>query len=237
MVYRGGVAEERLHHNYQLRIGDLRGENIRTLLAHDEEEIVGFIPRIPKGEWVRELTQKKIQLTDYTSSSPEIEVLVGNDYEGMLLTGQIASLKCGVTAVQYVWGWALSGRRPTSLRSTAVSLLACQSPVAVKRESQSEDNKASRHAVCLPWRVRPTATSEEVEERPIKRRRKRRYFPHPRSHFNPADLPYRGHPQRELIESRWKMERPNVRWWEGMEWRRSKPRYRDKSTNNNNNNK
>ncbi|OXA42944.1 Prothrombin [Folsomia candida] len=101
MVYRGGVTAERLHHNYQLRIADLSGRNTRTLLAHDEEEIVGFIPRIPRGEWMKQLTQKQIRVSDLQSNNPEIEILVGNDYEGMLMTGHIESLDCGVTAIHF----------------------------------------------------------------------------------------------------------------------------------------
>ncbi|OXA42810.1 hypothetical protein Fcan01_22652 [Folsomia candida] len=116
-----------LHHNYQLKIGDLNGRHTRTLVAHDEEEIVGFIPRIPRGEWIKELARKKVSVTDFSSANPEIEVLVGNDYEGMLMTGRIESLECGVTAIQYVWGWALSGRRPEgrySLASRNIRLIA-----------------------------------------------------------------------------------------------------------------
>lgn len=182
MVYRGGVTAERLHHNYQLRIADLSGRNTRTLLAHDEEEIVGFIPRIPRGEWMKQLTQKQIRVSDLQSNNPEIEILVGNDYEGMLMTGHIESLDCGVTAIQYVWGWALSGRRPEGRSSAAVSLslLACQGsitslwsleslgimdPAEMKNETERGEetikkfkqtvsrNEEGRYSIRLPWIV------------------------------------------------------------------------------------
>ncbi|XP_021960216.1 uncharacterized protein LOC110856083 [Folsomia candida] len=182
MVYRGGVTKELLHHNYQLKIGDLSGRHIRTLVAHDEEEIVGFIPRIPRGEWMQQLAQKQISIPDFHSSNPEIEVLVGNDYEGMMMTGRIESLECGVTAIQYVWGWALSGRRPVGVNTAAVSLslVSCQAsitslwsleslgitdPAEVKSKTEREEDtlrkfgesvtqKADgRFSVRLPWIV------------------------------------------------------------------------------------
>ncbi|XP_035715302.1 uncharacterized protein LOC118438727 [Folsomia candida] len=182
MIYRGGVTEQMLHHNYQLKIGDLNGRHTRTLVAHDEEEIVGFIPRIPRGEWIKELARKKVSVTDFSSANPEIEVLVGNDYEGMLMTGRIESLECGVTAIQYVWGWALSGRRPEGVNTAAVSisLLSCQEsitslwsleslgitdPAEVKSKTEREEdtlrkfqetvkqNEEGRYSVRLPWIV------------------------------------------------------------------------------------
>ncbi|OXA50594.1 hypothetical protein Fcan01_14437 [Folsomia candida] len=193
MIYRGGVTERMLHHNYQLKIGDLNGSHTQTLVAHDEEGIVGFIPRIPRGEWIKELARKKVSVTDFNSENPEIEILVGNDYEGMLMTGRIESLECGVTAIQYVWGWALSGKRPEGVNTAAVSLslLSCQESVTPQRSRKSLDiatpaevkskterkvdtskrfretvmqNKERRYSVRLPRRVEnPNGTIEEKE--------------------------------------------------------------------------
>lgn len=46
--------------------------------------------------------------------TPDIEILIGADVAGKLLTGNVHQLKCGLTAVETQLGWTLMGKVPGS---------------------------------------------------------------------------------------------------------------------------
>jgi len=48
-------------------------------------------------------------LSDTRFESSDVEILIGSDLWGTLITGNIVKLRCGLTAVESVLGWTLSG--------------------------------------------------------------------------------------------------------------------------------
>jgi hypothetical protein len=178
----GGKVTDAVRHNlYKLRVGSLDGKVMRLVNALDENELCGELARVPRGPWVEELSRKRIVLTDFKSESPLVEVLIGSDYYGSLLTGRIEQLECGLTAIETVLGWTLSGRVPQEEQSfamTVTAMLACewnpaelwnleslgiQDPAeSISREEQDEITKQhfrktvtrgddGRYSVSLPW--------------------------------------------------------------------------------------
>ncbi|XP_021959667.1 uncharacterized protein LOC110855571 [Folsomia candida] len=73
----------------------------------NEDFICGACPEIPPGPWCKELARKKIHTTD--TSASEVDILIGSDLWGSLMTGRMVKLGCGFIAVESVFGWTISG--------------------------------------------------------------------------------------------------------------------------------
>ncbi|UYV84140.1 hypothetical protein LAZ67_X001305, partial [Cordylochernes scorpioides] len=56
-----------------------------------------------------ELEQRKIKVTDLGNDNPPIELLIGADIYGKLMTGKTLQLDCGLTAMLTHFGWTLLG--------------------------------------------------------------------------------------------------------------------------------
>ncbi|OXA36644.1 uncharacterized protein LOC110862921 [Folsomia candida] len=113
----------------------LYGGQVTDMPSHRyEPEICGQLSRVPKGPWIQELAAMKIHLSDFKSENAEIEILVGSDYYGQLVTGRVVQLKCGLTAIESVLGWTLCGRVPGETNVAAVvlstALMSCQTSVS-----------------------------------------------------------------------------------------------------------
>lgn len=75
----------------------------------DQEVICGNLPRVPMITVSRELKKHKIWLTDVGTGCPEIELLLGSDIYGQLLTGRVKQLSGGLTAIETKLGWTVCG--------------------------------------------------------------------------------------------------------------------------------
>ncbi|GFX59430.1 uncharacterized protein TNCV_4793661 [Trichonephila clavipes] len=62
--------------------------------------ICGFIPKIEDKQFLNELKRKKINFTDSFRGETEINLLIGADVLGKLLTGNSVELESGLTAVE-----------------------------------------------------------------------------------------------------------------------------------------
>jgi hypothetical protein len=76
----------------------------------NEDIICNACPSIPHGPWITELVPKKIYLTDVGSDSTAVDILIGSDLWGKLMTGMMVKLKGGLIDVESVFGWTLSGQ-------------------------------------------------------------------------------------------------------------------------------
>jgi hypothetical protein len=74
--------------------------------------ICGDIPTIGSGPWLSELRKRNIKLTDIGQTVEPIEILLGADIAGRLLTGRREVLSCGLVAVETYLGWTLMGKAP-----------------------------------------------------------------------------------------------------------------------------
>lgn len=59
--------------------------------------------------------------------NPEVEILVGSDNWGHLVTGRPIVLSCGLVAVHTVFGWTLSGAVPGSKAKEDSVAMTCTS--------------------------------------------------------------------------------------------------------------
>jgi hypothetical protein len=75
----------------------------------DQDTICGGIPCIPKGPLLKELKRHRIWISDVGDGFPEIEILIGSDIYGQILTGDVVQLNEGLTAINTKLGWTLCG--------------------------------------------------------------------------------------------------------------------------------
>lgn len=86
------------------------------------DQICGEIARLPQGPWTSELKQVGIDLNDSNGNS-EVEMLIGADIYGKLLTGRIHQLKRGLTAMETLFGWIVTGEYDSHESSLATSVI------------------------------------------------------------------------------------------------------------------
>ncbi|GFT80824.1 DUF1758 domain-containing protein [Trichonephila clavipes] len=72
--------------------------------------ICGYIPKIEDKQVLNELKRKKIKFTDSFRKETEINLLIGADVLGKLLTGNSVELESGLTAVETKLGWTVFGK-------------------------------------------------------------------------------------------------------------------------------
>lgn len=101
-----GVKEHRV---YQVALTSMDGNYQCQFYVRESKKISNSIPRIKKNhDVIKELNRKNIRLTDVGEGTPEIELLIGADYCGRLLTNNIVQLSCGLTAVETKLGWVFT---------------------------------------------------------------------------------------------------------------------------------
>lgn len=108
----GGLRTERVvHDKFVIVIGSKDGTYQCQMEMRDQKEISRFLPGTCTTDqqlW-RELQNNNINLTDVGDSSTTIDILIGADYYGLMLTGNIKHLELGAVAVETKLGWTLIG--------------------------------------------------------------------------------------------------------------------------------
>lgn len=84
------------------------------------------VPKLTKGPWFEELQLKGIELTDFGTGSSEIELLIGSNLAGKLLSGihkfDQNSVGFGIVAMNYSIGWTLMGQTSNDREESDASL-------------------------------------------------------------------------------------------------------------------
>ncbi|GBM00954.1 hypothetical protein AVEN_6294-1, partial [Araneus ventricosus] len=111
-LFGGARTEPKLHNKYHVKLCSLSQYEHPDLEFDflDQDVICGDIPRISKGPILKELKRNKIWLSDIGSDCPKIDMLIGSDIYGKILTGLVKQLKGGLTAVNTKLGWVVCGK-------------------------------------------------------------------------------------------------------------------------------
>jgi hypothetical protein len=121
-LFGGGVTETASRHRYRVPLHAVDLPFKTEALLIDSPELCTFCPTVPPGPWISELFKKKIHVTDtYFDDSPGVDILIGSDLWGKFVTGKMQKLKCGLIAVETVFGWTLSGEMPNSKKDDIVT--------------------------------------------------------------------------------------------------------------------
>ena len=120
LLFGGDSTNTVNHKKYLVRVGSICSDFTCNFEVLDQDTICGKIPTIPRGEWHDELKMMNIKLTDYCDSDESIELLIGADVAGKLLTNRRVQLKCGLVAFETLLGWTVMGSIPEKKKEDAV---------------------------------------------------------------------------------------------------------------------
>ena len=70
----------------------------------------------------------RLWISDLGARNHEIEILIGNDNYGQLLTGRVTQIKSGLTAIQTKIGWTICGK----IESLSQSYLITENSMLIK---------------------------------------------------------------------------------------------------------
>ncbi|GBM61401.1 hypothetical protein AVEN_70763-1 [Araneus ventricosus] len=133
----GGVSTKECKHNcYRIKLKQLNGNFTCNFEVLDRAVICENVPPVSEGPWLDELTDLGVILTDTNVYSESIQVLIGGDIMGRLLTGKRKLLSSGLVAVETLLGWTLVGKVPqvnterVNLAMAATSLFVKEAEIA-----------------------------------------------------------------------------------------------------------
>jgi len=104
----GGRSEVSERDKYLVKIQGINGGE-EELQMFSEEQICGNCDSIPGGPWLKKLSELKVCLTDVHTKPSDIEILMGCNHIGKLLTGNMIKLSPSVTATETSLGWYVTG--------------------------------------------------------------------------------------------------------------------------------
>ncbi|GFT10459.1 DUF5641 domain-containing protein [Nephila pilipes] len=118
----GDETEPKSHKVFAIEVSSLNRVFSCGFEAFSEKKICGFIPRIENDEILNELKRKKIVFADFFREETDINLLIGADVLGKLLTGNTVVLECGLTAVETKLGWTVFGKGSCRIDNILTSL-------------------------------------------------------------------------------------------------------------------
>lgn len=121
-LFGGAKSKEQNHYRYQMRLSSLDGKYACKFEALENETICNGISSVRVGPWTEELRGLNIELSDTIDSTEPIQVLIGADVAGKLMTGRFHILKSGPVAVETLLGWTLMGKLPVDSKRTDAAL-------------------------------------------------------------------------------------------------------------------
>lgn len=113
----GGGVEIKERKEYLVRLHGVNGGR-EDLNMFSENQICGDCAPIPQGPWIKELIKMKVFLSDTYADSAEIDVLIGSNHIGRIITGKIVKLNNSITATETSIGWYLNGEVPVMKNET-----------------------------------------------------------------------------------------------------------------------
>ncbi|UYV64960.1 hypothetical protein LAZ67_3002566 [Cordylochernes scorpioides] len=112
-LFGGNKIGEEKHGKFMLELENLGNKrDVIHIEALDQRKICDAIPPLPKGDWLEKLKIKGIILSQDNFKGQEIDILIGANYLGMVLTGKIVQVEADLTAVETKLGWTLMGNSP-----------------------------------------------------------------------------------------------------------------------------
>ncbi|GBM77617.1 hypothetical protein AVEN_145526-1 [Araneus ventricosus] len=109
-LFRGKETRQIEHGIYAVEIQDLNGSVVYCYEAFSGRKICGFVPKIEDPKVLDKLRVNNIELSDVTCNENEIDLLIGADLIGKLLTGRCVQLNFGLAAIHTKLGWTVIGK-------------------------------------------------------------------------------------------------------------------------------
>lgn len=107
----GGVSiKSTAHKTFLMTLHNPNTEFKITVPVLDQEMICNHVPRLQDANFLSDLSDKGIILTDVGRNVPDIKILLGADVIGELYTGKMESINKGLVAVETYLGWTVMGK-------------------------------------------------------------------------------------------------------------------------------
>jgi len=119
-LFSGVLTKAVDHKKYEVKVRTSEGHAI-FLTVLGQSRICGVIPRPVHGPWMDSLKERNITLSDVGTNPRPIEMLLGADVIGGLLTGIIIQLPNGLTAVETILGWTVMGGQSKGFSSNPIA--------------------------------------------------------------------------------------------------------------------
>lgn len=87
--------------------------------VYDEEIICSNIPQHVDKNLISALRAKNVVLTNCQEKNGKVDILIGADVLGKLLTGRLKQVTEGITAIETKLGWTVMGKSHSTSRSTS----------------------------------------------------------------------------------------------------------------------
>ena len=107
-LFGGEITRPRRHLCYKIRLQSLDNEYACNFEELDVEEICSRVPVFTPGPWLAELRDRGVEIL--LEEDRPIDVLIGADVYGKLLTGRREILQCGLVAIETYLGWIVTGK-------------------------------------------------------------------------------------------------------------------------------
>ncbi|XP_051161418.1 uncharacterized protein LOC127281645 [Leptopilina boulardi] len=123
----GGLNTESQQHNiFLIRMRNRDNQYACNFEVMDQQTICENIPSVKKTGFIEELERNNILLSDLTlehgNLDNSIDVLIGADVAGKLMTGNKFEMSNGLAAFETKLGWVLMGKNPAAERSDAATV-------------------------------------------------------------------------------------------------------------------
>lgn len=129
-LFGGRTTTEVRHNRYDITLsGVQKPYNLVKVSVLDEHTLCAKLPRVADTQVLRELAERGIRLSDVGPDTPPVELLLGADAIGRLLTGRMEIFSSGLSAIETKLGWVVVGAAPkSSVSMISFSLNVCQLP-------------------------------------------------------------------------------------------------------------
>ncbi|XP_045483297.1 uncharacterized protein LOC123688706 [Harmonia axyridis] len=109
------------HHCNRIRLSSIHDDYACNFEALDQTVICNNVTSVRQGPWMDELCTLGIEISDKKDGL--VDILIGADFAGKLLTGKRHELECGLVALHTLLGWTIMGKVTSNEQSINSSML------------------------------------------------------------------------------------------------------------------
>lgn len=117
-LFGGSETEVKNRTVYKVQIGNLDKSFDLVLEIVSELKICSNVPKLVDFDTITELKERGIIISDLQSDDHEIDLLLGANIVGALITGKSSILKSGLLVVETIFGNTVMGKQITNSKIT-----------------------------------------------------------------------------------------------------------------------
>ena len=107
---------------FEVRLRNMNNSYACNLKAMNKDVICENIPCIQSAPWLNELKSKNIVISDIDCLDKPIDILIGANVAGKLMTGKQYKLENGLTAIETFLGWTIMGELSNTIEKNNLAL-------------------------------------------------------------------------------------------------------------------